>query len=202
MKKLIIIGASGHGKVVADIAKKNEYTDISFLDDNTELSECAGYPVIGTCSDLDKIECDFVVAIGDAHIRKQLQERISSAGKCAVTLIHPDAVIGENVVVGEGTVIMAGAVVNPYATIGKGCIINTCASVDHDSTVGDYVHISVGAHLSGIVEVGKNTWIGVGAVVNNCITICENCTVGAGSVVIKDIEESGTYVGVPAKKVK
>ena len=97
---------------------------------------------------------------------------------------------------------MAGAVINPGAQIGIGCIINTSSSVDHDCVVEDYVHISVGAHLSGTVRVGKGTWIGAGAIVSNNINICGGCMIGAGAVVIKDIAEPGTYVGVPAKKLR
>ena len=97
---------------------------------------------------------------------------------------------------------MAGVVINPGAQIGKGCIINTSSSVDHDCQIEDYVHISVGAHLSGTIEVGERTWIGAGATVSNNVNICGGCTIGAGAVVVKDITESGTYVGVPAKKIR
>ena len=97
---------------------------------------------------------------------------------------------------------MAGAVINSGARIGTGCIVNTCASVDHDCNVGDYVHIAVGSHLCGTVSMGDETWIGAGAIVSNNISICSECMIGAGAVVVKDIKESGTYVGVPAKKVR
>ena len=96
---------------------------------------------------------------------------------------------------------MAGAVINPGVRIGKGCIINTCSSMDHDCVVGDYVHIAVGSHLCGTVSVGDGTWIGAGATVSNNVSICSDCMIGAGAVVIKDIKESGTYVGVPAKRI-
>ena len=198
-KTILIIGASGHGKVVADIAKKNGYEKIYFLDDNLSLSECGGYPVLGNSSKYLDFDCDIFVAIGNAGIRKHIQENVEKEGKSIATLIHPNAVIGENVRIGEGTVVMAGAVINPCAAIGKGCIINTCASVDHDCILEDYVHISVGAHLAGTVHVGASTWIGVGAVVSNNINVTAGCMIGAGAVVVREIENKGTYVGVPAK---
>lgn len=200
MKQLIIMGASGHGKVVADIAKYNGYSDISFLDDNDFVTECNGYKVLGKVEDYKNYDCDFFVAIGNAHVRAKILQELISAGKSIATLVHPDAVIGENVKIDKGTVVMAGAVINPSTTIGEGCIINTCASVDHDNVIGDYVHISVGAHTAGTVKIGNNTWLGIGAVVSNNITVCDNCMVGAGAVVIKNIEEEGTYIGVPAKR--
>lgn len=202
MKQLVIIGASGHGKVVADIAKRNEYDDIIFLDDNESLTECGGYSVVGKGSDVSGYHCDIIVAIGNANIRKKIQERLEAEGHSIPILIHPNAVVGENVRIDKGTVVMAGAVVNPGTLIGKGCIINTCASVDHDCKLSDYVHVSVGAHLAGTVTVGEGTWIGVGACVSNNVDICSNCMIGAGAVVLHNIEKSGTYVGVPAKRIK
>lgn len=201
MRKLLIIGASGHGKVVADIAKKNKYDDIAFLDDNEDLSKCGNYNIIGKCSRFEEFDCDMFVAIGNAEIRERLQNMLEEKGKIIPALIHPNAVIAENVSVGAGTVIMPGAVVNPDSIIGKGCIINTCSSVDHDCIVENFAHISVGAHLAGTVTVGEKTWVGIGAVVSNNLKIADNCMIGAGATVIHNIEESGTYVGVPAKKI-
>ena len=199
MKKLAIIGASGHGKVIADIARRNGYSEIVFLDDVESIHECGGYTVIGKSSEAGTIDADVIVGIGNSDIRKRIQESIPH--EKMVTLIHPDAVIAEDVEIGAGTVVMAGAVINPGVGIGKGCIINTCSSVDHDCEVGDYVHISVGSHLCGTVSVGSGTWIGAGATVSNNISICPDCMIGAGAVVVNDIQESGTYVGVPAKRV-
>lgn len=198
LKKLIIIGASGHGKVIADIAVRNGYKDIVFLDDDENIKECAGFPVIGKTVEAKEMDGDKIVAIGNPKIREKIQEEINRV----ITLIHPDAVISRRVEIGEGSVIMAGAVVNTDVIIGKGCIINTAASVDHDCILGDYVHVSVGAHLSGTVEIGRRTWIGAGATVSNNVNICGDCMVGAGAVVIKDIDKPGTYVGVPAREKK
>lgn len=195
--RLVIIGASGHGKVAADIAVKNGYKDIIFLDDNPALKECAGFPVAGRTSQALGIEGDQFIAIGNARIRERFQ-----GNRKVVTLIHPDAVISRRVQIGEGTVIMAGAVINSDVVIGKGCIVNTSASIDHDCSIGDFAHISVGAHVAGSCSIGTRTWIGAGAVVSNNVKICSDCLIGTGAVVIQDIEKSGTYVGSPAKKIK
>lgn len=201
-KRLMIIGASGHGKVVANIAEKVGYEEIVFLDDNPKLNQCGKYRIVGACRDYDKLSGEIVIAIGNAAIRQRIQEELETAGRQVVTLIHPNAVVSDDVKIGNGTVVMAGAVINSASVIGKGCIINTCSSVDHDCMVGNYVHVAVGSHLCGTVTVGDKTWIGAGTTVSNNLSICCKCTIGAGAVVIKSITESGTYIGVPAKIVR
>lgn len=196
MKRLAIIGASGHGRVIADIAKKNGYSEIVFLDDDETIHECGGYRVLGRSSEAKTIDADVIIGIGNAGVRERIQESIPD--EKLTTLIHPDAVIAGDVVIGTGTVVMAGVVINPGTCIGKGCIINTCSSVDHDGKIGDYVHVSVGAHVAGTVTIGNRTWIGAGATVSNNLAICEDCMIGAGTVVVKNIYESGIYKGVPA----
>lgn len=203
-KNLLIIGASGHGKVVADIAiKMDKWLSVGFLDDNESIKKCMGLPVIGKSRDIltYKETSDFFVAIGNNFIRKRIQERLEIEGLSVATLIHPNAVIGLDVEIGIGTVIMAGTVINSSSKIGKGCIINTSSSIDHDNVIEDYVHISPGANLAGTVRIGRECWIGIGGVVSNNVSICCGCSLGAGAVVVKDITESGTYVGVPAKKI-
>lgn len=200
MRKLAIIGASGHGKVVADIARKNGYKEVVFLDDNESIHQCGGYPVIGKSSEAGMIDADVIIGIGNAGVRKRIQELVPA--EKLVTLIHPDAVVAEDVVIGAGTVVMAGTVINSGAKIGKGCIINTCSSVDHDCSVGDFVHIAVGSHLCGTVSVGNSAWIGAGATIINNVSICPDCMIGAGAVVIKNINEEGTYIGIPAEKIR
>lgn len=199
-KKLAVIGASGHGKVAADIASLIGYDEIVFYDDNGGIRECGGYPVAGKVADAVREDCDVFVAVGNGETRKKLTSLFAD-GRIA-TLIHPSAVVARDVSVGSGTVVMAGAVINPGAGIGKGCIINTCASVDHDCTLGDFVHVAVGAHLCGTVTVGDLTWIGAGSTVINNVSICGGCMIGAGAVVVENIDARGTYVGVPARMIK
>ena len=198
--KLTIIGASGHGKVVSDIAEKNGYDDIEFFDDDKSIEFCGKWPVAGTVHEALSRDNDVFIAIGKAETREKLMECFD--GRHFPVLVHPNAVVADDVEIGEGSVVMAGAVINPGARVGKGVIVNTCSSIDHDCVVGDFVHISVGAHLSGTVTVGKGSWVAVGASISNNVEIGEKIVVGAGAVVIRDIKEAGTYVGVPARKAK
>lgn len=201
--QLIIVGASGHGKVIADIARKNGYQEISFLDDDNAKRVCAGYKVIGALQDAERFRnSDFIVGIGSCAVRKRIQTQLEEKGLNIVSLIHPNAVIADSVTIGAGTVVMAGAIINPDTTIGRGCIVNTGATVDHDNRIADYVHISVGSHLAGTVTVGEGTMIGAGAVVSNNVRICNGCMIGAGAVVVSNLETAGTYVGVPARMLK
>ena len=202
--KLLIIGAGGHGKVVADIAlKMDRWKEIAFLDDNEDIKTSMGIEVIGKSADMYRYikDYDIFVAIGTNEMRKIIQEKLEIRGANIPVLIHPEAVIGREVEIGVGTVIMAGVVVNCCTTIGKGCIINTGATIDHDNLIEDYVHISPGVHTAGAVRIGKGTWLGIGSIVSNNITITSGCTIGAGAVVVRDIDKSGTYVGVPARRI-
>lgn len=201
MNRLIIIGAGGHGKVIADIAIKNGYTDIGFLDDHVK-GECMGFPVVGKSADAEKFNdsnTDFIIGIGNNAVRKIID------GKYDInwaTLIHPSARISVNVSVEKGTVVMAGAVINACAEVGRHCIVNSNSVVEHDNVIGNYVHISPGATLGGTVKVGESTHIGIGAAVKNNISICSQCVIGAGAVVVSDIDVCGTYMGVPARMKK
>ncbi len=202
--KLLILGAGGHGKVIADIAlKMNKWENIYFLDDNEGISESMGIKRIGKIEDSYKMidKFDVFVAIGNNYARMKIQNELIYAGASIPILIHPSAIIGTDVKIGIGTVVMAGVVINCYTLIGKGCIINTNSNIDHDNSIGDYVHISPGSSLGGTVNVGEGSWLGIGSVISNNLNIINNTIVGAGAVVIKDIDKSGTYVGVPARKI-
>lgn len=204
MKRLFIVGCSGHGKVAADIAAKMQrYEKILFLDDNPKGESCLGYPVVGDSRYEDILPDDEAfIAVGNSQIREMLMNQFEKRKIPLAILIHPDAVIAAKVSIGTGTIIMAGAVINPDTKIGRGIIINTGATVDHDNCIDNYSHISVGAHLAGTVTVGKHVWIGAGAVVSNNLSICDNVMIGAGTVVVKNIDLAGTYIGVPARNAK
>ena len=200
-KDVIIIGAGGHAKVIADIIYKSGDNLIGFLDDNLANKGkeiYLGKKVLGTTKDIENYNKNyFVIGIGNNSIRKKINNENNLK---LYTAIHPSAIIAQDVKIGTGSVIMAGVVINPGTVIGKNCIINTCSSLDHDNLLEDYVHISPGAHLAGTVTIKEGTWICTGATIINNITIAQNNIIGAGSVVIKDInEENGTYVGVPVK---
>lgn len=202
-EQVIVIGASGHGKVAADIVRSSGDTLLGFLDDNALLPpEIAGIPVLGKVADYANYpDASFVIGIGSSAVREKIARQLD--GVRWYTAIHPSAIISAlDTEIGAGSVVMANAVVNPSAHIGVHCIINTAAVVEHDNHIGSFVHISVGVKLGGTVTVGSHTWVGIGAAISNNISICDHCTIGAGAVVIRDIKESGTYVGIPARKIK
>ena len=206
-KSVVIIGAGGHAKVIADIIIKSGDKVYGFLDDNKDVGTkvIEDYAVVGKVEDCVKLqkeneEFGFVIAIGSNNIRKMLNEKYHNLNY--YTAIHPNAVIGMQVKIDKGTIVMANACINPNAKIGKHCIINTAAIVEHDNIIEDYVHLSPNATLCGTVTIGEGTHIGAGAIVKNNTSVTQDCIVGAGAVVVKNIGESGTYVGVPAKGIK
>lgn len=199
MNRLIIIGAGGHGKVIADAALKNGYTNICCVDDHA-IGDVMGFPIIGTTADVECLNdgnTDFVIGIGNNALRKMIAEAHNVNW---VSIVHPSAQIGFNAEIGKGTVVMANAVVNVCAKIGEHCIINTGAIVEHDNVIENYAHISPNVALGGTVRIGSLTHVGIGATVKNNTEICSDCTIGAGAVVVKNIKEPGTYVGVPIRK--
>jgi len=203
-RKLLIIGAGGHGKVVADIARQmGLWNELYFLDDNSELESVLGVKVIGGSAEWANYinDHDIFVAVGNNKIRKKIIEQLNYAGASIPVLIHPSAVIGSEVVLGQGTVIMAGGVINCCTQVGQGCIINTSASIDHDCRIDEYVHISPGVRIAGNVVVEEMVWLGINSTVINNITITKSCIIGAGAVVIKNLKDTGTYVGVPTRRV-
>lgn len=202
-RRIVLIGASGHGKVCAGIAELMGYHNILFLDD-AAIEKCGDYRVAGVADDFVNYiddQTDFFVSIGNAACRSEIQTKIEAKTGSIATLIHPASIIDKNTKIRKGSVIAAGAVINTGTSIGRGAIVNTSSSIDHDCQVGDWCHVAVGAHLCGTVFIGDFTWIGAGAIVSNNLTVCPGCMVGAGAVVIKNIEESGTYIGVPAKRI-
>lgn len=197
---MYLFGASGHGKVVEDILNANGIKVEAFVDDNLNVNECGGRPVLHDATGLSPM----IVSIGVNRIRKMIVERLKANNPAIefMSAIHPSAVISPSAKIGEGTVVMAGAVINADAVIGNHCIVNTGATVDHDCIVEDYCHVAPGVHISGGTNVGEGTWIGVGSSVIQCLNIGKNCMIGAGSVVVKDIPDNVTAFGCPAKVIK
>ena len=203
-KRLLIVGAGGHGKVVADIAMKMSlWESIAFLDDNDSLGEVLGLKVIDKATEATKYvrDSDLFVAIGNDTIRERTQRELESAGAELPVLIHPHAVIAQDVEVGVGSVVMAGVVINSCTRIGRGCIINTGATIDHDNIIEDFVHVSPGVNTGGSVRIGTGTWIGLGSKIVNNVNITGGWTGGAGGVGGKDINIGGTDVGGPARRI-
>lgn len=206
-KEVVIIGAGGHAKVIADIIQKSGDIVYGFLDDKlkegTNICNRQELKVIGDFNKRFTLpvthkNLEFIVAIGDNNRRKEIVKNNVPNIKY-YTAIHPSANIGIDVTIGEGTVIMANATINSSAFIGKHCIINTGAIVEHDNVLEDYVHVSPNATLCGTVKIGEATHIGAGATVKNNTNVVGNSIIGAGAVVVKNIDKNGIYMGVPAK---
>ena len=209
-RNVIIIGAGGHAKVIADIILKNNDNLLGFLDDNKHKGEVIlGYPVLGkiddiysftdTDTDTEINSAEFIIGIGDNAVRETISHKYNITWHIAV---HPSASIGIDVTIGEGTAVMANAAINVSAEIGKHCIVNTGAVIEHDNIISDYVHVSPGVSVGGTVVVGKRTHVGIGAGVKNNVNIAPDCVIGAGAAVVKDIAESGVYAGIPARRIK
>lgn len=203
MQTLAILGASGHGKVVADIAIAYGWKHIIFFDDMfPALKHNSKWQVVGTINDYFDSSARYegvIVAIGDNKTRMSLTNKLMSAGLPLQTVYHPSAVISPSAKIGIGSVIMPQAVLNADVTIGNACIINTGATVDHDSQLGDGVHISPGVNIAGNVKICDCAWLGIGSSISNNLVIGTNSIVGAGCVVIKNIEPNKVVVGNPAK---
>ncbi len=203
MKKLAIIGAGGHGKVVADCAEQQGcYDEIFFLDAVFPgTDKVLHWPLQGTDKDWRKFigEADFAVAIGNNKVRLDFAHRILDAGGNLATIKHPSAQVSQYASIGVGTVVFANAVINCSANIGTAAIINTSATIDHDCEIGQACHISPGANIAGGVVIGDCSWVGIASNIIQCLTVAQNVMIGAGSTVTENITIPGTYVGSPAK---
>ena len=203
MSTLAILGASGHGKVVAEIAELQGWKEIVFFDDAFPKVKNIGiWKVLGTTDDLisnaDKYTT-VIVAIGNNQIRLEKSKFLLSQGFKLEKLIHPSSTVSKYAEIEVGTVVMAGVVINPFTLIGMCSIINTSCSVDHDCVVGDGVHISPGVHVAGGVSMGELSWLGIGSVIKQGVKIGHLVTVGAGAVVVNDVPDNAVVKGVPAK---
>jgi sugar O-acyltransferase (sialic acid O-acetyltransferase NeuD family) len=204
-KELAIVGASGHGKVIADIAEQLGF-NVNFYDDAYPSKiQIEHWPIHGTCADLIALNNanvvfsnDVVVAIGSNDIRAQKMQLLQQNNFNLLTLIHPTAVISQYAAIAQGTVVFAGALINAFAKVGVGCIINTAAVIEHDCIIDDFAHICPNVALAGGVTVGSKSWIGIGSQVKQLIIIGDNCLIGAGSTVVQNIPDNVTAYGSPA----
>ncbi|MEN9406329.1 MAG: hypothetical protein RLZ12_613 [Bacillota bacterium] len=204
MPNVVIIGASGHAKVVAEnILAANKYKILGFVANNIERETCVlGFNVLGDDNVLESIyragtKYAFV-AIGANTLRKKLIERVENMGFKLINAVHPWTNISPSAQIETGVAIMPGAVINAAAQIGKGTIINTNASLDHDVIIGDFCHIAPGCSIAGNVVVGNRTFLGTGVHVIDKISIGADVIIGAGAAVIRDISYNTIAVGVPA----
>lgn len=209
MNPIIVIGGGGHAKVVVSILKRLPHFWIVGYVDKEDKGTLLGIPCVGNDSKLAVIKkkypsCAAVLGIGFLGVsnnRRSLFEKLKSLGYFLPNIVSPQALVSEEVTIAEGTVVIDGAIIHSGSIVGSGVIINTSAVVDHDCRVDNFTHIAPGAVLNGGVEIGEECIIGANATVVQYKKIISHCIVGAGSVVAKDLDKSGTYVGVPCKKV-
>ena len=211
MSGLLILGAGGHAKVVAETALASGVaSSVAFLDDRCNGPDTClpvlGWPVIGPLAlalqaDTNSQFDAAVVAIGNAATRLYWIQELQAAGFDLPVLKHPTAWVSPFAQLGPASVVFAQVAVQAQALIGKGAILNTGCSVDHDAQLADGVHLCPGSRVAGDVKVGARSWIGIGASVIQQVRNGSDVTVGAGAAVIGDLPSSVTAVGVPARVV-
>jgi UDP-N-acetylbacillosamine N-acetyltransferase len=205
LEPLVIWGAGGHARVVADIVElAGVYRIVAFYaDETTPGHSLGGIPIVCGRETLSQLRADcasrMLVAVGDCTRRLQLSELARRYGFTLATAIHPRSVVARSASVGAGTVVAAGAVINSGTCLGENVIVNTSASVDHDCRLAEGVHVAPGAHLAGNVSVGRATFIGVGSAIRDGKSIGEGTLVGAGSVVVADVPSHVVVYGNPAR---
>ena len=210
LSKVLIWGASGHARIVADIIRLvGQYEIFGFLDSVNPERQGEGFcgaPILGGQEQLDPLNTKgikhIIMGFGNCQARLALSNFVYERGFSLVTAVHPTAVVANDVQVSPGTVVAAGAIINPATQIGQNAIINTGASVDHECVIEEGVHICPGVHLAGKVTVGRATWVGIGATVTDHIRIGAGSIIGAGAVVVNDIPDGVIAYGVPAKVIR
>ncbi|MBB3189413.1 acetyltransferase [Halomonas cerina] len=205
MRTLAILGAGGHGKVVADCAELIRWDKIHFYDDAwPEKAKDEHWPVLGNTQGLLERARQYAgvfVAIGDGRRRCERIDELHHQGAHVVTLLHPRAAVSRYAVLGMGSVMVAGAVINAFARTERGCVINTAATVGHDCTLGIGVHVAPGANIAGNVVIEDHAWIGIGARIIQGIQVGAGAVIGAGATVIDHVPAGVTVVGTPARPV-
>jgi len=199
---IIIYGAGGQGKVVAQVLSAANRRITGFIDDSPGAAgkDILGFPVLGGNEILSGIKKEgAVVAVGDNRVRKEIFYLLKALGFEMVIAVHPFSCIHSSVKIGEGTVILPGVVINADAAIGKNCIVNTCASIDHDCVIADHVHIAPQNALGGGVLVEEESFIGIGCALLPRVKIGRGSIVGGGALVNRDVPDYTVVAGVPAK---
>jgi sugar O-acyltransferase (sialic acid O-acetyltransferase NeuD family) len=208
-ENLIIIGSSGHAKVIIDIVEKqNKYNLLGLIESNPDLEKSVlGYAILGDESILSQSNYEgahLFIAIGDNWVRHLVKQRISTAFPSIkyATLIHPSAQIAKGVKIGVGAAIMAGAIVNSDSNIEDFTIVNTKASIDHDGRLCAFASLAPNVTTGGNATIGSFSAIGIGANIKHGIQIGAHCVIGGGSLVLKNLEDNQVAYGVPATAIK
>lgn len=202
---LLVIGAGGHGRVVADTAlATGRWDKVAFIDDQVDITQqVLELPVLGSTESLLGLRPEYsavVVAIGAAAERLRLLEYCRGLGFDLPTIVHPTACVSRFATLREGCVVCAHAVVNAGAVLEAGCIVNTASSVDHDCKLGSGVHVCPGARLAGNVCVGSGTSIGIGSCIRQGVVVGRGAMIGAGAVVVGNVAPGATVTGNPARE--
>lgn len=211
MENIIILGAGGHAKVIIDIIEQIQTLNISGIIDPhlAKGKTFMGYPALGKDADLPQLISKYqisgaIVAIGDNSSRQKVVEtaRQLCPNLKFVTAIHPTATLAADVILGEGTVVMAGCVINPGVRVGSFCIVNTLSSVDHDCKLADYASLGPRATLGGECTLGESSMIGLGALLFHGVSVGAHTVIGGGSLVNKDVGSSVVAYGQPARIIR
>ena len=205
--KVIIIGSSGHAKVVIDaLIKCGNYSIVGLVDDFRGLNEeTLCIPVIGKVSDVPILEANkynWIIAVGDNLARFQIYNKLLELKLNYINVIHPSAIIGMNVTLGVGNFIAAGAIINSGTTIKDHCIVNTGAQLDHDNELQSFASVAPNAATGGNVTIGQGSHLGIGSCVKEKVSIGRQTVIGAGSVVLNNIGKFRVAYGVPCKEIR
>jgi len=210
MEPIILIGGGGHCISCIDVVEQtNQYKIIGILDLPEKVGQrVLNYPIIGSDNDLERLakECpNFLITVGQirsSSSREGIYNKVLGFGGKMPTFISPLAYVSKYSNIGQGTIIMHHALVNAGASVGKCCIINSKALIEHEAIIGDFCHISTSAIANGQVVVGDRCFIGSNTVISNNTHVASDAIIGAGSQVLKSIENAGTYLGYPLRKIK
>jgi sugar O-acyltransferase, sialic acid O-acetyltransferase NeuD family len=211
LEKVVIFGASGHAKVTIDILEKSgKYEIIGLLDSNKNIGpDVLGFKIWGGTDVVPELlkkfpELKFFIAIGDNWRRSKIAQELLKIEPNIqfINAIHPSAILGKNVSLGRGIMIMAGAIINADSVIGDFTIINTKASVGHESTIMEYSSVAPNCTLGGNVTVGRYSAISISATILNGGSVGEHTVIGAGALLTKDADSFSVYYGVPAKFIR
>jgi sugar O-acyltransferase (sialic acid O-acetyltransferase NeuD family) len=208
MEPIILIGGGGHCVSCIDVLRLgNLFEIVGILDTADKVgTSLLGIKVIGDDEDISRLAGkykNFLITIGhikNSEKRVRIFETVKKYGGNLPVVISPKAYVSPLATIQEGTIIMHNSLVNSGAVIGKGCIINTGALIEHETSIGDFCHISTQAVVNGQVHIGKNSFIGSNSVIANNISLPEQIIVAAGACILKSPEETGTYIGNPARK--
>lgn len=204
-RRLLVIGAGGHAKVVIDVARAEGWNPVAALDPVGAGHHCSEVPVVGNDDLAQTLYGEglrfAVIALGSNRLRARIGERLQAIGFHCPRIIHPSAIMSPYASVGDGTVMMPGAIINSHAQIGSFAIINTGAIVEHDCRIGNGAHIAPRSVMGGNVEIGDLVLFGIGAVARPGVVIGRNATVAAGAVIVSQIADGQVVAGVPARQL-